>query len=587
MTGLHIGGSILPAGIDIDITSTVNDILLHSSRPPHGAEKSPSVFAQYLSQRAELAREAVPTLLNRSRQAQVDQASISSALKVPEVFDERARLYIKVDCRRAYFPGQTVEAILAVDQEWLEAGPPALDGFSEVTVTFEGRVSSYGVENVTTNTVKHEDNPLFEESYSLKPYVGSSSLIRTSTVNGESITGLSLTPVENVDAFHPSRSSRLKAWHLRAVFPEAVHASRMVGNKNLFTKRKETRAILLPPSFRDDCIGGSSSRNGQNSVVYRISLKGKRIKKGKAPSFLAVPLLFLPLAIAPPPALTLVDLPAYSYDARSEAENEKRFVTLTCREKIRKGIVLDKAIVTAKVIMPRPVHVPSAWAFPFSILCSISSKDPKDLDDGGSISLPTLPLSGARDSFPALSFKRVETSKADWAEEIATTVYDCDTKWDDGHLRDRVTEQVQDIEAHGWSKPGMDQDTGRWTRRARLVGTVKNSMPPPVHTSSLIVEYQLHFSWKLSSAVKMNGFVTNWLSSSGIGPETLHASEGATRIALGSDYASLRAVADPILGPPAQPTAHLADDLPAYDFGSQPNTSARPFPNDPKPSSCC
>lgn len=366
-------------------------------------------------------------------------------------------------------------------------------------------------------------------------------------------------------------------FHFRAIFPEVVHASRLVGSKNLITRRRETRTQVLPPSFRDERYIGA----GHNSVEYKISLTAKRIRKGKGQSQLAVPLLFLPFTDTPAPSSSLAPSPSsqHAYDAAPD------LLTQSLSAKIRRGMTFDKGIISTKLTIPKPSHVPVGHKLPFSLLVTISAKDGKDIEEGGSIILPSLPLAGAKDLFPTFSIKRIEQSVAGWAEEVATQLYDCNVVWSDGHLQPYTTgldaSQIENwakpnAGPHGWTKVYKEKGSNRHARAAHLIGTISSDVPPPVNTAALQVDYELLFAWKVNSSIKLSSMVAPWIGSSGVTSSMTStvAHDSLIRLALGADHSVLMFVADTPLASSSQPATRGApsyvrppEDLPSYESG--------------------
>ncbi len=536
-----------------------------------------SVLQQYLHQRRDNAREAVPPII-------IGRGKSSSAAAAPEGESvDKARLFIQTDCRRAYFPGQAIEAVIALDREWYEAGDQstAADGFADVTVTFSCIQTSYGIENVSSNKPKMEKNLLFEDVISLRNL---SSAATQSTVSGMTLTPLGLAAFDS--------AGRVIGWHLRATFPSAVKASRMAGSKNLITKRLETRTQLLPPTFQDDREVGL----GSNGIEYRLSVDARRIKKGKAPSHFAVPLLFLPVKEGSPPASDgHVPPPAYAAGQQIAGalqrtpSDDALWIESKLSSKIRRGVILDKAVINCQISMPQPHNIPVGHRVPVTVACSVSAKDRKDIEDSGSIAMPTLPLAGSLDSWPTFTIKRLEHSKAGWAEETAVKWFPCDVQWNEAHLDSSDATADRD-RSHSWSAPAQDGSSSRSVRRARVSGHILSACPPPVETSALTVEYELHFTWKLTANNKLSGMLAKWIGSSGVSAEDVAGTPSAdklTRTALNDEYAVLRAFADPTLAElattaPASssaPSMSFGDSLPSYETlgaSSSSSSSSRP-----------
>ena len=392
---IDLGSIGIPEGGSDSSASASVLQLLHGRHPPGSASSSsslasstttpsPAILGQYLMQRSEAARESYPSALSRPSNGKSQETGDDFA---------RKKLYLKTDCRKVYFPGSVIEGVVALDRSWFQAGPEAADGFDRVSVTFQGTVASYGIENKTANKASVEELVLFSDTLTLKPFV-------SDRIEEHSPTGLSITDLE----LHGADTS-LQGWHLRAVLPESVRATRYVTSKNLFTKRKETFDVLLPPTFRDD----RRARAGQNSVCYSFIIRASRRAKNQPDSTLTVPILFMPLALGPSP-------PLYFTLAPGEDTKSDQWVVQTFREKLRRGLVLDRAIFVVQVTVPTLQNVRTGMQVPMSVICSVSSKDAKDLGTdesggGGAITMPTLPLSGARESFPTSQPLLMRTSR--------------------------------------------------------------------------------------------------------------------------------------------------------------------------------
>lgn len=128
----------LPVPIDsVDITGDFTAALLQNlPQPASRGENRACILHQYIRQRKDCATEAKPSIVPRNLLPPASASSLTAAKDEEEY--NRAKLRIKTDSRRIYVPGQSVEAIIALDRQWFEARQDAQDGFSHVELSFGG-----------------------------------------------------------------------------------------------------------------------------------------------------------------------------------------------------------------------------------------------------------------------------------------------------------------------------------------------------------------------------------------------------------------------------------------------------------------
>lgn len=536
------------------------------------------ITGQYLRLRSDAQTECYPPLPH------LDQHKNKLDPEAVEI-RERSRLFIKADCKRAYFPGQRVEAILAANRDWVEAPGPGGEGFAGLEIRFEGLVTSY-VSTSSVGSSETEELVLFSEKVLLKApmlsplapsrrgsQVQSASLAAEPGLardEGNRLTGLTVEPL-TLGSEHP----RLSAWCLHAVFPRVVHTIHKLSNKSHPFQRRgsESHTIILPPTFSDHRHRLSNT----NTVSYRLIFTGTPFALADAPrksfstpaiplggrsgpkkSITVVPLLFLPLQDGPapptdlsvPPDYTAQELPPSLPSPPPEATQKRRrssaqkarpvisepigpWVRSRTKETIKKSVFGGHhGVVTLDVCLADPVDVPVGHDVPISLICSVASKDMADLQGEGFLSVAPLEPNQQGGSsvensatWPILYIIRLERSRAGWDREMMVSTISLTPKWD------RLTPSPEkagehDGSAHEFLDPSLDSVTGLWTRTAHLKGSIMCRVPPPVTTPILEVNYDLHLAWRpVPRSTSEPLRLARWIGASGVDHASLLAHE--------------------------------------------------------------
>lgn len=152
----------LPVPLDsVDISGDFTSALTAQSQALTRGESRACILHQYIRQRRDCATDAKPSIVPRSLRTNSTSSTSSASSSAPsgstsasaaapsyteDDEDNKAKLRVKTDSRRIYLPGQSVEAIIALDRQWFEAQQDAQDGFSHVQLSFGGVSSLFALQ---------------------------------------------------------------------------------------------------------------------------------------------------------------------------------------------------------------------------------------------------------------------------------------------------------------------------------------------------------------------------------------------------------------------------------------------------------